>query len=742
MRNKNRLPFWGLKPLALAAIIGLAMAACAGDPLPEDPTDGNPPTFTAVTHITGLPSYKKTNIDLTLSATVQPSDATNKTITWSIANAGTAGATVANGVLKTTAEGTVTLTATVVNGKTANTDYTQPFTITVANEPPAFIPVSDITGVPTMATAGADLTLTGSVEPSDATNKTIVWSIANAGTTGATVVNGNTLKTTTAGTATVTATVVNGATTTTNYTKNFTITVTAVSNPGTFNDITAAELVAGIKIGWNLGNTLDAHNFSEWLGANPTVSQMETAWSNPVTTKAMITTLKNTGFNAIRIPVSWTKAAGGAPNYTIRADWMNRVVEVVNYAVENDMYIILNSHHDEDVFKFMNSNTAVGKAAFQKIWEQIAHTFKDYNEKLIFEGLNEPRTVGSDDEWNGGTGEERANINAYYQTFVDTVRASGGNNNKRILQINTYAASAEQAALNGLVLPTDTVQNKLIVSVHIYAPYNFAMNESGTSSWSASNSSDVSGVTAPIDRAYNTFARNGTPVTIGEFGSIHKNNTAARAELAQFYVSYATNKGLKCFWWDDGGNTNTAGDKMFSLFNRNNNTFYFLAIKDALINGAYNPDSPPVSGGGGDPTPNPITGNMGNFSFGFQENGIDPNYEQAVWVFTGTSFATLKNAATLVLTFSSDPAAVMQIVWQDTVNWAWHSTDILGNTGAGAPQNGASWNGSTKTLTVTLSAALNNYESFLNQSGVKLIICYYGTTNINDLGIVSANLSN
>jgi endoglucanase len=246
------------------------------------------------------------------------------------------------------------------------------------------------------------------------------------------------------------------------------------ATPQPFNDITAAQLVAKIKIGWNLGNTLDTSDLT-WLPANPTVAQMETAWSNPVTTKANITALKNAGFNAIRIPVSWTKAADA--NYNIRTDWMARVVEIVNYAVNNDMYILLNTHHDEHVFPVLTSDSASAKAAFKKIWEQIADTFKNYNEKLIFEGLNEPRTIGSAAEWSGGTAAERSNLNAYYPIFVNTVRNSGGNNGKRILLINTYAASGTADAINGLVLPTDTVQNKIIVSMHVYAPYNFALND-------------------------------------------------------------------------------------------------------------------------------------------------------------------------------------------------------------------------------------------------------------------------
>jgi len=346
------------------------------------------------------------------------------------------------------------------------------------------------------------------------------------------------------------------------------------STPQDFNDITATQLAAGIKVGWNLGNTLDA---VPKLSSSASVTQYETAWGNPVTTKAHITAIKNAGFNAIRIPVSWTKCADSG--YKIRADWMARVTEVVNYAVENDMYILLNTHHDEDVFKFTNAAKTASINAFKKIWGQIAGNFRNYNEKLIFEGLNEPRTKGSAAEWNGGTAEERANLNEHYKVFVETVRACGGNNDKRFLILNTYGASGLAAAMNGLTLPADTAQNKIIASYHAYEPYDFALNkDSPVKTWSQSSSSDTSPITERIDRAYTVFVSKGIPVIIGEFGALDKSNEPARAAWVEYYVNSAAQKGIKCFWWDDGGD--------FKLYNRRNNAFYFPQIKDAIIRGA------------------------------------------------------------------------------------------------------------------------------------------------------------
>ncbi|MDR1837417.1 MAG: glycoside hydrolase family 5 protein [Treponema sp.] len=354
--------------------------------------------------------------------------------------------------------------------------------------------------------------------------------------------------------------------------------------PSPFNDISAEELAANIKIGWNLGNTLDTSDLY-WLEKNAPVSQFETAWGNPVTTKANIDAVRNAGFNAIRIPVSWSKAANR--NYVIRDAWMNRVKHVVNYAVSNDMYIILNTHHDEDIFKFRDSEMAESRKAFQAIWKQIADNFRNYDEKLIFEGLNEPRTKGSPGEWNGGTGEERNNLNILNQLFVDTVRASGGNNLMRVLMVPTYAASALAVAMNALTIPSDPQNsvNKIIVSIHAYEPYNFALNEKSTvNTWSVSRTSDTAPITERIDRAYNLFVGKGIPVIMGEFGALNKGNEEARAQWAEFYTSYAKSRGIKCFWWDNGGQNDPP--LSFCLLIRRTNRFAFPLIVGALMRGA------------------------------------------------------------------------------------------------------------------------------------------------------------
>ena len=356
-------------------------------------------------------------------------------------------------------------------------------------------------------------------------------------------------------------------------------------NSKKFRNISAAQLVSEIKIGWNLGNTLDATNLA-WLPADASVHQYERGWGNPVTTPENFTTLKKAGFNAVRIPVSWGKCTDDI--YNIRPEWMKRVTEIVDYAVLNDMYIIVNTHHDEDLFKFTDDETPESLRIFAKIWEQIAFNFNDYSEKLIFEGLNEPRTKGSPAEWSGGTNAERINVNKHNQLFVDTVRASGGNNIKRILMVPTYAASADESAMKGLVIPQDTINsiNKIIVSIHAYAPYNFALNQGNgaVSTWSSNSGSDKAGVNGPLDLAYNYFVSKGIPVIMGEYGAVDRNNIDDRTEWAQYYISYAKSKGIPCFWWDNG-NFSPNGE-VFGFLNRRDNTFPFKKMLDAMMKAA------------------------------------------------------------------------------------------------------------------------------------------------------------
>ncbi len=356
--------------------------------------------------------------------------------------------------------------------------------------------------------------------------------------------------------------------------------VLGIYNPSSGNedirDITGFELMADMKIGWNLGNTLDAHaDYGVTLG----VSQAETYWGNPVTTKAMIDAIKNAGFNTVRIPTTYMNHTGSAPNYTIDEAWLNRVQEVVDYVIANDMYCIINIHHENDWLKPKYANQSECEARLEKLWTQIANRFKEYDDHLIFEVMNEPRLVGDPTEWNGGTSEARQVINSYNQVCVDTIRATGGNNAERWLMVPTYAASTVSSVLNEFVLPSDPA-DKIMVSIHAYTPYDFALNTTGTSSFT-----DYYSIDSLFQTLNSKFISQGVPVVIGEFGAVNKNNDSQRETWAAYYISKASSYGIPCVWWDNG--LVSGEGELFGLLNRSTCQMYYSGIVNAMM-GALN----------------------------------------------------------------------------------------------------------------------------------------------------------
>jgi endoglucanase len=471
--------------------------------------------------------------------------------------------------------------------------------------------------------------------------------------------------------------------------------------PMPMKDISASELVSNIYVGWNLGNTLDTAHLT-WLGDYASTAQFETAWGNPVTTKANIAALKNAGFNAVRIPVSWSKAID--KDFIIRADWMERVVEIVNYAIDYDMYVILNTHHDEDIFRFLNSKMVESTKNFRIIWEQIAAVFRNYSEKLIFEGLNEPRTIGIEQEWTGGTLDERLNLNKYYQLFVDTVRASGGNNAKRMLLINPYAASGNSNAIATLKIPDDTAKDKIIVSIHAYSPYNFALNKDAKfSNWDKNNPDDTLPIMEPIDRAYNAFVKRDIPVIFGEFGAMNKDNAQARVQWAEFYVGYAKEKGIPCIWWDNGVVTGSNAER-FGLLDRRTNNFTYPEIVDALIRASGAVIGPPVEIYSASDSPPVINIPVNQWSPGYQTQYDMGTYLNDKKITAADEF-TFKysfksnvdiNSLTLVLVDATEDAGW----WTELSQWV-----NLGSITAGEQVSGTAAFTATKTATSTASAA-------------------------------------
>ena len=353
----------------------------------------------------------------------------------------------------------------------------------------------------------------------------------------------------------------------------------------------ALGFVEEMKIGWNLGNTFDAYTDVN----KPNEMAYETEWCKVTTTREMIDEVKAAGFETIRIPVSWHNHVSDDGNYTISEAWLNRVQEVADYAMDNDMYVIINIHHDNSTSYMypLQQYMEQSKSYVSSIWSQVAARFADYDEHLIMEGLNEPRLVGTDSEWwldlnNRECVEAVQCINELNQLFVDTVRSSGGKNTSRYLLVPGYAASLQGASNTYFELPQDIDgnENKILVEVHGYTPYNFALQAAGesgsTDQWSADSAAATADIDNMMDTLYELYVENGIGVVIDEFGARDKGgNVQARAEFASYYVSAARARGITCCWWDN--NSFAGGGENFGIFHRASCRFEYPQIVEGMM---------------------------------------------------------------------------------------------------------------------------------------------------------------
>mgnify|MGYP001118291190 CR=1 FL=1 len=351
----------------------------------------------------------------------------------------------------------------------------------------------------------------------------------------------------------------------------------------------ALQFVRDMKIGWNLGNTFDAINDS-FTGDE---LELESSWCGIKTTAEMMQDIKEAGFNSVRIPVSWHNHVD--ENWQISEAWLNRVQEVVDYASDNGLYIILNIHHDnsEDFLYPDSAHLEQTVGYVTTIWEPLCQRCQEYEAQLIFECMNEPRLVGSQYEWWLNPGAEECQdavscINEINQAFVNTVRESGGNNGSRYLMVPGYCASPDGVLNSGFVLPEDAegVENRLILSVHAYTPYNFALQAEGesgsTSKFDSDSAGSVRDINSFMDQLYNKYISNGIPVVIGEFGSRDKSgNLQDRVDHAAYYIAAAKARGITCVWWDN--NAFSGDGENFGIYYRRQGKFLYPDILNALM---------------------------------------------------------------------------------------------------------------------------------------------------------------
>ncbi|KND33568.1 cellulase family glycosylhydrolase [Streptomyces acidiscabies] len=302
----------------------------------------------------------------------------------------------------------------------------------------------------------------------------------------------------------------------------------------------ARSAVAAMQPGWNLGNTYDA-------------IPDETSWGNPPVTRALLQQVKSQGFRSIRLPVTWSGHQGGAPDYTIDPVWLGKVRQVVDWALDENLYVLLNLHHDS----WMWLNTLPTDhdnvlARYTATWTQIAAAFRDRSPKLTFESVNEPTFTGT-----SGDDQSYRLLAELNRAFHTAVRASGGGNTNRLLVLPTLYTNSDQGRLDALTAELTALRDPMIATtVHFYGWWPFSVNIAGYTRFDATSEQDL---TAQFDRAYNAFTAHGVPVIVGEYALLAYDHTRPgiieRGEVRKYFEylgNYARERRLTTMLWDAG----------------------------------------------------------------------------------------------------------------------------------------------------------------------------------------------
>ena len=374
-----------------------------------------------------------------------------------------------------------------------------------------------------------------------------------------------------------------------------------------FDDtITGDTLVDEMGFGWNLGNTLDAFDYN--VRTTNDGLDSETMWGNPKTNEEMIQELLIKGFRTLRIPITWHNHLIDE-NYTIDPRWMERVKTIVDWGINNGLYVIINSHHD--VAKLSDEKIGYGEGYYTSprdieeserfiynVWRQIAIAFNNgYDHHLVFEGLNEPRMSGHEFEWNfEPTNDDCVAaaevLNEYMKLIVKAIRESGGNNEKRFIMITPLSASYTSAMYSNVIIPDDSKYNseinKLLLSVHMYTPYDFALN--GNMDYTRFTDAYKEEIYEDFSNLYQKYVSNGYNIIIGEMGTVNKNNTEDRNAWAEFFVKNSRKFHMSCVLWDNGDFDNTKGaTEIFGSFHRDKLTWENSDLIDTHITFASEP---------------------------------------------------------------------------------------------------------------------------------------------------------
>ncbi len=352
------------------------------------------------------------------------------------------------------------------------------------------------------------------------------------------------------------------------------------------SDNEAVQFALSMGIGWNLGNQMDAH----YGGCS-----YEEGWGNKAATQQTFNGVAKAGYKSVRIPVTWMGHIGPAPTYTIEKAWMDRVAELVEMAHKAGLIVIINIHHDgfgaeTDAVKkgyfWLDLPGAVAseeknmqiKQELTMVWLQIGKRFANFGEWLVFETLNEIQDGG----WGGGAnrtdgGAQYRVLNEWNQVCVNAIRAAGGQNETRYIGVPGYVASPD-LTVDNMVLPEDVIENRLMVAVHSYDPWDYAgsakYNEWGHTGVDVVPGSDENAYVSMLNRLYNMYVRRGIPVYFGEFGAVRRASQADE-EFRLYYFRYICkamrDRKIAALYWDNG-NSKT-GEDGFGVINHQTGKF-------------------------------------------------------------------------------------------------------------------------------------------------------------------------
>lgn len=349
----------------------------------------------------------------------------------------------------------------------------------------------------------------------------------------------------------------------------------------------AMQLASRIKLGWNIGNTMEA------IGG-------ETAWGNPLVSSELLQLIKASGFDAVRIPIAWDQYAD-QQSAAISTAWLSRVKQVVQQALDSDLYVLVNIHWDGGWLEnnVVPAKQAQNNAKQKAFWEQIATQLRDFDERLMFASANEPNVENA---------EQMAVLQSYHQTFIDAVRATGGRNAYRVLVLQGPSTDIEKTNSLWTQLPADSSAGRLLAEVHYYSPFNFTLMRQDES-WGKQAYYWGKDFDSPTDAARNAtwgeeeyldkwfkamkiqFVDKGIPVLLGEFSAMRRTNLTgdaltlhlnSRAYYHQYVVQQSLANGLLPFFWDNGGLDNFSS----GIFDRHQNRVFDQQTLDALRKGA------------------------------------------------------------------------------------------------------------------------------------------------------------